>query len=155
MIFLHWGDPQKTSYSVIHASNNPYDEGSGRVWEQGSRDRQADGTQGFKPYTPNCISGDPAASLAGFKVESAGGAPMLIWETECERNTRAFWVERASNPDGVWEKVTESIPGRGTNTTGAEYRVADPTYPRGKVLYRLIEQEIGWRVIVKGVVVFD
>ena len=153
MIFLQWDDSQKASYTAVHASNEAGKTGSGRVWVEAGRSRFADDS--YVPHTPKCISGDPAASLAGFRVESAGGVPLLVWETESERNTRAFWIERASHPDGPWEKVTESIPARGSNVTGLEYRATDSTYPGGMIYYRLIEQETGWRIIVKGVVAFD
>jgi len=153
MIFKEWNAADKSSYTVIHASNEVSEFGSARVWVA-PRDRQTDINKGFMPYTPNAISGDPAASLVGFRVENAGGWPLLKWETECERNTRAFWIERSLSPSGSWERITESIHARGTNTIGAEYRLEDSTYPGGIVFYRLVEQEIGWRVIIKREAVF-
>ncbi len=153
MIFLQWNDSYQNAYTVIHASHdgNPR---SGRVWIDETRIKTVDENY-YTPYTPKCISGDPAASLAGFKVENNNGIPLLIWETECERDTRAFWVERSFSSDGPWEKITESIPQKGSNITGAEYRVVDQTYPGGRVFYRLMEQETGWRVIAKRQVEFE
>jgi len=153
MIFKQWDDSGRTNYTVVHASHDS-DDRSGRVWVQGLRSRSADAIN-YVPYTPKCISGDPSASLAGFEVEDSGGAPLLIWETECERNTRAFWIERSSSSEGTFEKVTELIPARGMSSKGAEYRAIDTTHPGGRVYYRLIEQEIGWRVIIKAVVVYE
>lgn len=145
MMFKEWEDPDKVYYTVIHAS-----QGGKRVWKQTGRGKDADMTL-YSPYTPNVIAGDPAACVAGFRVEYGDGILKLIWETECERDTRAFWVERSVNRDGPWERISEPIQGRGSDTSGAEYSLVDSSYPGGQIYYRLIEQENGWRTMVKAI----
>jgi len=102
----------------------------------------------YTPYKPDCLAGDPAAKVAGFKVEVDGGVVRLKWKTECERDTRCFWIERALSKEGPWEKVTGEIEAKGTDTEGASYEVVDSGYSDGLVYYRLMEREVGYRVLV-------
>ena len=102
----------------------------------------------YTPYKPNCIAGDPAAKVAGFKAAVDGGVVRLKWKTECERDTKCFWIEKARSKDGPWEKVTGEIEAKGTDTEGASYEVVDSGYSGGLVYYRLMEREVGYRVLV-------
>lgn len=154
MMFKEWEGPDKSNYTVIHASMGGVSIGANRVWKQSGRSK-ADDDLNYTPYSPNCISGDPAAGVVGFRAELIDGIIALLWKTECERETRAFWVERSSNRNGPWTRISELIPGKGTDTEGAEYTINDLTYPGGTVFYRLIEREIGWREIVKRITVLE
>jgi hypothetical protein len=154
MMFKEWDGPDKSNYTVIHSSMGGVSIGANRVWEQTGRSKFVDDLN-YTPYAPNCISGDPAASVVGFRAELSNGIATLSWKTECERDTRDFWVERSPSRNGPWTRISELIPGRGTDTEGAEYRINDPMYSGGMVFYRLIEREIRWREIVKRIAVLE
>lgn len=79
----------------------------------------------------------------------------LRWKTECERDTKCFWVERAPSKDGPWEKITQEIPSKGTNTSGAKYDVVDEGYGGGRMFYRLMEREVGYRVLVDRIEIYE
>lgn len=150
MMFKEWEGSDKSYYTVIHASM-----GAKRVREQPGRNRNDDQLDGYSPYTPNVIAGDPAAALVGFRAVLVDGVARLIWETECERETRAFWVERASSTDGPWEMIAEPVVAKGSASAGASYAIVDATCSGGEIYYCLVEQEIGWRTVVKAVTMIE
>jgi hypothetical protein len=149
MIFKGWDGSDRSTYTVIQASQS-----GKRVNEQSGRSKSSDQTS-YSPYSPKVIAGDPAASILGFRMEYMNRTLRLTWETECERDTRAFWVERSVSREGPWEAISEPIQARGSRRNGAQYGLLDSSYPGGQLYYRLIEQEEGWRTVVKGVVAVD
>jgi len=155
MMFKEWEGSGKSYYTVIHASLGGVLIGANRVWKQTGRYKLDDQLDGYSPYTPNVIAGDPAAALVGFRAVLVDGVPQVMWETECERETRAFWVERASSTDGPWLKIAESVAANGFATAGASYVIVDATCSGGEIYYRLVEQEIGWRTMVKAVTMIE
>ena len=152
MMFYKWENPEKTTYSVFHASIGGY--GGKRVWKQEGREKKIDKSF-YSPYTPEVIAGDLAAAVVGFRAVLMDGIPHLIWDTECERETRAFWIERAPHAEGPWERISDPVPARGTATSGADYLVVDMSGSSGRAYYRLIEQEVGWRTIVEAVAMLE
>jgi len=147
IMFISWKDETNGNMEVVEAVNiSPNSTHYDKVVKHELN--KSDLEISYTPYKPDCIAGDPAAKVAGFKVEVDGGVVRLKWKTECERDTRCFWIERALSKEGPWEKVTEEIEAKGSDTEGASYEVVDSGYSGGLVYYRLMEREVGYRVLV-------
>ena len=145
VMFIGWIDQEQGSMYIAEAKGS-----LGEVEEHSSKKKDYE-DNGYHPYKPNCIAGEPAAKVAGFKVEVEGGVVHLSWKTECERDTGCFWIERATSKNGPWERITDDIPSKGSSTSGAKYEVVDEGYGGGRVFYRLMEREVGYRVLVDRV----
>jgi hypothetical protein len=76
--------------------------------------------------------------LVSFAADVADGDVVLSWVVASEIDNLGFYIQRSTSSDGIYTRISELIPGRGTSDQMMEYSWRDVS-PEGSVLYYRLE----------------
>lgn len=78
--------------------------------------------------------------LSSFTARSYGDRVVLTWTTDAEIDNAGFYIYRAEEPDGAYERITDSlISAEGSPVGGATYSFEDRGVKLWKKYYYVIE----------------
>ncbi len=88
--------------------------------------------------------------LISFSAQRQGRGVLLSWTVAREVDNLGFYVQRARASDGVFARISDLIPGRGTSDVELTYAWTDPS-PEGQVVwYRLEDVDFQGRSTIHG-----
>ena len=76
--------------------------------------------------------------LMAFSAERQGSDVVLSWTVARELDNLGFYVQRSGSAEGIFTRISDLIPGRGTADQEATYSWIDDA-PQGQVVFYMLE----------------
>lgn len=109
--------------------------------ETTSTDTMSTAPRELKPCEPLPKGDLTDAQLEALVPDGSPGRVRVSWTLESQENTNGFYIYRATNPDGPYDRVNRFIiPGGGTTNIPQSFCFLDTPLTRGATVYYYIEE---------------